>query len=290
MEKPYGIVYGLTLNGEIRYVGQTVRSLYLRLKRHQNDATSGSQLAVHRWMRKNGITEIEAVVLQECYSRQHLDMAEVAWIAMLKKRGNKMLNLTEGGGGMSGFTMPESSRLLVSQSRLGASNPMSKLNEEKVEQIIDMMMAGVTQSEISAKFGISQAALTGISMGRTWKNVPRPEGFFSRPTRRKKIADEDIVKIVERVRSGEQRRQVAQDFGVSDSLIGHIVAGHRRQDCEIDPIPTAKKRWLSESEALEVIELLKQGLTQTEIASSFGMARSSVGSIAQGKAWKNLPR
>ncbi|SNY95513.1 HNH endonuclease [Halomonas sp. hl-4] len=47
---------------------------------------------------------------------------------------------------------------------------------------------------------------------------------------------------------------------------------------------------LSEADAIEVLELIDQGLTNKAIAAKFSVTHSTISCIRRGKSWKHLPR
>lgn len=52
----------------------------------------------------------------------------------------------------------------------------SKLSEEKVTEIIKLLIAGVDRAEIAASFDVDVSAIYQIANGQSWTHVPRPEG------------------------------------------------------------------------------------------------------------------
>ena len=57
----------------------------------------------------------------------------------------------------------------------GSENKNAKLTEEKVARILVLLRAGARHSEIAAEYGVHKGVIGGISTGRMWKHVPRPE-------------------------------------------------------------------------------------------------------------------
>lgn len=47
---------------------------------------------------------------------------------------------------------------------------------------------------------------------------------------------------------------------------------------------------LSEAQALDIIQLLKNGVSRSEVMRIYGIGDSTVGSIGAGRIWKHLPR
>jgi hypothetical protein len=89
-------IYALVVPGtaDIRYVGKTEFSLRRRLGWHMTAVRRGSQLHVHRWMRKLGSPP--DVILLEAVSDDRWAAAEREWIAHYR-RGGRLTNMTDGG-------------------------------------------------------------------------------------------------------------------------------------------------------------------------------------------------
>ncbi len=56
----------------------------------------------------------------------------------------------------------------VCGSRIGTS----KLTEDKIPIIRQLLKAGVSQYEIGRRFGVSQQPIAKINLGKTWRHVP----------------------------------------------------------------------------------------------------------------------
>lgn len=102
-----GVIYGLCDpdTGELRYVGQTGRSLKPRLKERIRWALAGHQPAVSRWIGSLDGTEPGIIELER--NPADLDTAERQWIASLRAAGCTLVNLTVGGSGFGGPHPPE---------------------------------------------------------------------------------------------------------------------------------------------------------------------------------------
>jgi hypothetical protein len=93
-------VYGLASSADdrIRYIGQTIRPLEVRLQKHILEAQSGGQTPKSRWIRKvleQGYT-INILPLKE-NATHHED--EIKLIAEYRSQGYELLNLVDGGQG-----------------------------------------------------------------------------------------------------------------------------------------------------------------------------------------------
>jgi len=99
-----------------RYVGKTVQYIHERHKAHIRAAKRGSQLPVHYWIRKK-------IALQERLAVLHLEFVygsqwahrESWWIEKFRADGHQLLNLTNGGEGLSGHSPSESHRQKIAE-------------------------------------------------------------------------------------------------------------------------------------------------------------------------------
>lgn len=94
------VVYGLisSSNPEVRYIGQTVRTLSTRLRRHINDAKRGGQTPKDRWIRKvidSGCDVLIVPLIQDAIP----DEDEIRLIRQYREQGFNLLNLLDGGQG-----------------------------------------------------------------------------------------------------------------------------------------------------------------------------------------------
>lgn len=102
----FGIIYKITnkLSGKA-YVGQTTQSLRKRWNSHVAQSEK-CRWPVHRAIAKYGRNAFDVVVLERCADRESLDAAERKWVESERTKQPRGYNLTDGGGGISGFKMP----------------------------------------------------------------------------------------------------------------------------------------------------------------------------------------
>ena len=99
-----------------RYIGKTIRPLRLRMASHQQTANRNPRLPVHRWLAKAKregrtvcIKWIETVPSDKDWAER-----EMFWINKHRENGDKLLNLTEGGEGLSGHKFSEPHKKKIS--------------------------------------------------------------------------------------------------------------------------------------------------------------------------------
>lgn len=104
IEEESVLVYSLTniKNGKI-YVGYTTQGLEKRFAWHCNDVRSGSNLPLHRAIRKYGSPAFKLEILEDHLSLEKAQEREKHWIRLLGSLGSKGYNCTPGGEGTNGY-------------------------------------------------------------------------------------------------------------------------------------------------------------------------------------------
>lgn len=288
-----GIIYALHLgDGDYRYVGQTIQHLRHRIRHHLNDASSGVQYPVHQWIRKHGRDAIHYRVLEYVQDLSILSEREMYWIARFRMEGMSLLNATDGGDGAHGVIMSNSGREALRRIRTGEANHRSVLTDELVLQILQRLATGEAIRPIAEDFGVSINCISAISTGRTWRHVPRPEGY-SRHKRLAKLSDEQVHEVLNLLAAGWSKKDVAKKYSVTDRAISSIATGKNRKSISRDGAIIRVRppmRYLTEVEVVQIIDLLNHGFSQSKVAEMFDSNRATIASIAQGKSWKHVPR
>ena len=119
--QPYGIVYLArnTVNGK-GYVGQTVKALKARMREHRHEANARrSKSCFYAAVRKYGFELFTWQALKACGSREDLAAAEQVYISTMKTKVPNGYNLTDGGGGTSGYVMSTEQKRKISEAQMG---------------------------------------------------------------------------------------------------------------------------------------------------------------------------
>ena len=89
-------------NGEVRYVGQTTKSLEERIKEHLWSSSLRRPGHKNHWLRSMLARGERPTgrILQGFNTKEDLDGAERYWIRFLKERGCRLVNDTDGGEGL----------------------------------------------------------------------------------------------------------------------------------------------------------------------------------------------
>jgi hypothetical protein len=99
----------------VRYVGKTVQPLRARLVAHKKAAARG-QLPVNRWARKVAGIHFGPIInwLETVPAGEDWAARERHWIQKYRADGARLLNLTDGGEGLSGHRFSDSHKANIS--------------------------------------------------------------------------------------------------------------------------------------------------------------------------------
>ena len=99
-----GLVYGIRLRREFeyRYVGITTKTASRRFHQHFRVAAEGRKTPFYDWLRKHDPADVIADELDWIEGLPELGQAEVDWISYLRREGDRLLNLSDGGLGPTG--------------------------------------------------------------------------------------------------------------------------------------------------------------------------------------------
>jgi hypothetical protein len=124
-----GVIYGFRLETrpEFRYIGLTTSSVRRRSQQHFTRADNGVKNPFYDWLRKVPRDLVFVQPLEVITTTlDDLGAAEVKWIRTLRERGDRLLNLTDGGLGPTGLVWTEAQReaaRIRSTGRPGLSRP-----------------------------------------------------------------------------------------------------------------------------------------------------------------------
>ena len=95
--------------GPVRYVGKTVRAPSYRAKAHVRVAKRAPRLPIHWWLKKHAEVgdPLHIRHLERIPPGHDWDARERYWIKTFRSQGAQLLNMTDGGEGLSGHRMTE---------------------------------------------------------------------------------------------------------------------------------------------------------------------------------------
>lgn len=189
-------IYGITnkINGRT-YVGQTGENFQRRYWHHQwklrNNCHDNSHLQA-AW-NKYGEENFEYFIIEVVDDKSKLNDLEIAYIANYKSI-DKSYNMALGGVGKRGVPMSEKSKQIVGQKNrehmLGSklsqetrdkmsrtrtgmtvNKKTDRLNKNSVKIIKQMLINGLSATEVSKKLDIDYSLINNMISNNTWKNV-----------------------------------------------------------------------------------------------------------------------
>jgi group I intron endonuclease len=106
------------------YIGQTSKTLEVRIKSHIKEANNNSNLLLHKAIRKYGIDNFTWEVIRYCSNRKELNDVEITEIALHKSIENGY-NITKGGVGMLGYKHTDKTKSKIS--KIGKGRKISNI-------------------------------------------------------------------------------------------------------------------------------------------------------------------
>ncbi len=128
------VVYALIdpATGQVRYVGETKRSISVRLSQHLRAAAEKTTPPVNAWLRGLGCKP-EVSELEVYGSEAEMHEGEAFWIGYLRAVGASLLNLAPGGSTRTGYRHSEETKQRWREERRGerAGNYGKRRTEEQ---------------------------------------------------------------------------------------------------------------------------------------------------------------
>lgn len=230
----HGIIYGLhdPHTDELRYIGQTIKSVELRLACHLAPGMLKRHSYLYRWLGglvKAGLKPGTSVIV-EAYDQPELDRLEIEHIAKARRDGCRLVNMSDGGGGRFGYVPTDDERKRISESNRG-KHALPKTEAQK--QWMARLMAGRRTNTLehmaklrALRIGSKHTAETKIRCGAA--NIGRVHTqehreAISAKLKGRKQSPEHTAK-----NSGVKHGMYS---GVPDSLIiGLRLAGHSKRN------------------------------------------------------------
>lgn len=106
-------------------------------------------------------------------------------------------------------------------SRTGSKNVNSKLNEEKVKDIFELLKQKKPQTEIAKLYGVDKGLISSIARRKSWTHV-ETDYVYEKVTN--KIDDSIYTEVIDCYNvGGITRKQVAEKFSISKSMVDKIL-------------------------------------------------------------------
>ncbi len=152
------IIYLVTnLINQMKYVGQTTRTLKQRKSSHLSSSKKGSTYYLHRAIRKYGAENFKWEVIYNATSEEELNEKETYFIKEYNTNSQDGYNLTEGGRGIRGWKHSELTKEKIKQCAIknNSAQYLKKfVQSEEGRKKISLMQLGKTYE---MKFGKEKA-------------------------------------------------------------------------------------------------------------------------------------
>jgi len=168
-------------DGEIRYIGKTIRSLSTRLSAHLSCARCGEQSYLYNWVRS--VLSTGHLPLMQLIGEVDGNGSndEIAWIDYGRKEGWRLLNRTDGGDGNLGWIPSEETRKNMHESRIKhpfSADTLRRMSEaKKGKPLSEIHKLRVSQSLLGNKrrLGIPHDEVSRRKMSQAGKGKPKSE-------------------------------------------------------------------------------------------------------------------
>lgn len=109
-----------------------------------------------------------------------------------------------------------------------------------------------------------------------------------------KLSNDIASEIIEDIKSGKKYAEISEEREVSQATISMIKTG-KRWNTEVITTPKVSMKGstnpsskLTENDVREIFELLKQGISQSEIGKRYGVVKGLISEIARRKSWTHV--
>ncbi|PKQ15615.1 MAG: hypothetical protein CVT67_08815 [Actinobacteria bacterium HGW-Actinobacteria-7] len=167
-----------------------------------------------------------------------------------------------------------------------------KLDADQARAIAQRIVAGEHHTAIAEQFGVSAQTVGAIKSGKRWADAIDEE------LRAKMQAVAPVVtldaasaqRVIEALEAGRSGREIAEEFGISPSMVSAIKHGHAWAELGSGlPARLAEQpqqgKALAAPQVAEIKQRLAEGASSRKVAAEFGVSASTVLAIARGKTW-----
>lgn len=164
------------------------------------------------------------------------------------------------------------------------------LTEDDVKEIMVLLEGGMTQTEIADKYYIAPSTVGSLVHGKIWTHItggklPYTKGKGSK--RSHILTEKKVKEIIILLRNKEMTQAaIGKQYGVSQASIGNIANGKTWCHITHGSISHNNKGGtaiLTNEEVGEVIQFLKDGMTQVEIGDMYNISATTIGAISLGR-------
>lgn len=156
-----------------------------------------------------------------------------------------------------------------------------RLTDGQVREVREKFRNGARQVDLAEEYGISQNTVSSLVLGRTRRACGGPIS----PGTAQKLNVEDVLRIRTELASGQSQTALAQQFGVSQQMIGYVVSGKAFADVG-GPLIGAKRppaRPLTAPQVVDIRSRVDNGQGRQRVADALGVSLSTVNAVMAGR-------
>jgi len=219
------IIYKIDFPNGKAYIGQTIHDLEHRKTGHRNSYKNKNNI-IHRAIRKYGWDNIIWEVIDNTEDINELNEKEKYWIkyynTYIGLKNANGYNMTEGGGGRSGYSYSEEDKQKMSEKRKGEGNSNAKITENLAKEIKIRLASGDKIIDIVEEFGVNKKIVHHIKYLTSWKHLlPVLNDLLKEETSYN--MSEDIARDIKiRLSQGEKVNDLASKHNVSKDAVRQI--------------------------------------------------------------------
>jgi hypothetical protein len=170
-----------------------------------------------------------------------------------------------------------------------------RLDAAQVRAIAECISAGERHAQVGERFGVSVETVGAIKSGKRWASAIDDE-LRARMAAAPTFAVLDAAgarRVMAALEAGRPGRSIAEEFGISPSMVSAIKHGHAWSALDPDlPARLAEKpqrgKALRASQVAEIKQRLLAAQSSRKVAAEFGVSASTVLAIAQGRTWAEI--
>jgi len=290
-------VYKITnnVNGKV-YIGKTGEP-EKRWRTHLAIAARGKDdplfSVIHKAINKYGKDNFIFEIIETLDVEQESLDREIYWIAFYKshiyKYGSEYgYNLTAGGEGLTGYKPTEETRKKLSEACAGEKNGFyGKFHDDITKQLLSVQKKGNTiwlgrhhTDETKELMSENRAEKFDLysEMNRGSKNPLA------------KLTEPDITKIYSMIVGGLTDKEIAKTLAITKHTIMEIRIGRTWKHVPRPQELGCGRINLTKILVIEIIQLIKNGISDTIIAKQFNVPIKRIQGIRLGTTWKDVPR
>lgn len=273
-------IYKINFPNNKIYIGRAV-DIKRRIAEHYTKMdNTACHKALHKYYSSIDNIDFDILFYQENTNIEELKDKEKEFIKEYKSyQRKKGYNLTQGGDGAD----------------YGIYNSASKITQQDLNEIINLLEQGLSNLEIADKFELNPETISRINCGKTYYDQTRDypirkekivvKGFMNGNTFKK----EEYLAAVELIKQGIPITKISKRLGIAVSTLYKINTGKHFICSELnETFPLCKHGRRSVPLNEDEIENIKQDLlnpdlSMVEIAKRYNTSRDTVGDINQGR-------